>query len=150
MPYFFKQGEASMGVVMDIVYEGELNCTATHGPSGNVLRTDAPMDNGGKGEAFSPTDLVATALGSCMVTIMAKVAEQSGLDLKGTRIQVIKEMTTTPPRRIKELIVQIDLPNGHKFSAADKRKLEAAAKTCPVKQSLHPDVDVRMTFAYPE
>jgi len=139
-----------MGVVMDIVYEGQLNCTATHGPSGSCLMTDAPVDNGGKGEAFSPTDLVATALGTCMVTIMGKVAEQTGLDIKGTRIQIIKEMTATGPRRIKELTVKIDLPAGLKLSTVDKRKLEAAANTCPVKQSLHPDIDVRMTFVYPE
>jgi len=138
-----------MGVVMDIVYEGGLNCTATHGPSGNTLRTDAPVDNGGKGEAFSPTDLVATALGCCMITIMDKEACSSGLDLRGTRIQVIKEMTTAGTRRIKELAVKIDLPAGLTLSAADKRKIEAAADTCPVKQSLHPDVDVRVTFAYP-
>lgn len=139
-----------MGVVMDIVYEGGLNCTATHGPSGNCLTTDAPVDNGGKGEAFSPTDLVATALGACMVTIMGKVAEQSGLDIKGTRIQVVKDMTTTGTRRIQALMVKIELPYGLKLSEADKRKLEAAADTCPVKQSLHPDIDVRVEFTYPE
>jgi putative redox protein len=139
-----------MGVMMDIVYEGELNCTATHGPSGNCLTTDAPVDNGGKGAAFSPTDLVATALGTCMVTIMGKVAEQSGLDIRGTRISVMKDMTTTGIRRIQTLTVKIDLPAGLGLSDADKRKLEAAANTCPVKQSLHPEVGVRITFAYPE
>jgi putative redox protein len=85
-----------------------------------------------------------------MVTIMGKVGEQSGLDIKGTRIQVIKEMTATGPRRIKELSVKFDLPAGLKLSPGDKRKLEAAANTCPVKQSLHPDIAVRMTFVYPE
>lgn len=139
-----------MGVVMDIVYEGELNCTATHGPSGICLNTDAPVDNGGKGANFSPTDLVATALGSCIVTIMGIVAGRSGIELKGTHIQVVKEMTTTPPRRIRELSVKIDLPAGLALSEDDKKKLEAAANTCPVKQSLHPDINVLMTFAYPE
>jgi len=139
-----------MGVVMDIVYEGQLNCTAIHGPSGDTLRTDAPVDNGGKGGAFSPTDLVATALGTCMATIMGKVAEQSGLDIKGTRIQVVKDMTTTGTRRIQALTVRIELPVGLKLSVADKRRLEAAADTCPVKKSLHPDIDVRITFVYPE
>jgi len=89
-------------------------------------------------------------LGTCMVTIMGKVAEQSGLDIKGTRISVLKEMTTSGVRRIQALTVKIDLPFGLGLSPADRRKLEAAANTCPVKQSLHPDVDVRVTFAYPE
>jgi len=139
-----------MGVVMDIVYEGGLNCTATHGPSGNCITTDAPVDNGGKGRAFSPTDLVATALGTCMVTIMGKVAEQSGLDIKGTRIQVVKDMTTTGTRRIQALTVKIEMPAGLRLRDEDKRKLEAAADTCPVKQSLHPDILVRVEFMYPE
>ncbi len=139
-----------MGVVMDIVYEGQLNCTAIHGPSGDTLRTDAPVDNGGKGRAFSPTDLVATALGACMVTIMGKVAEQSGLDIKGTRIQVVKDMTTTGTRRIQALTVKIEMPAGLILSEAEKRKLAAAADTCPVKQSLHPDILVRVEFMYPE
>ena len=104
-----------MGVVMDITYEGNLNCTATHGPSGMCLRTDAPVDNGGKGETFSPTDLVGTALGTCIITIMGKKAERLGLDIAGTRLRVVKEMTTAPPRRIGRLEVDIDFArrSGH-------------------------------------
>jgi putative redox protein len=138
-----------VAVEMDIRYEGELRCSATHGPSRDTLTTDAPVDNGGKGAAFSPTDLVATALGTCMVTIMGLVAERGGLDLNGTRVRVVKDMASDPVRRIGALAVTVTLPPGRKFSAADREKLERAARTCPVKQSLHPDVNVRVEFVYP-
>jgi hypothetical protein len=85
-----------MAVEVDITYEGWLQRTASHGPSGNTITTDAPVDNGGRGEAFSPTDLVAAALGTCIITVMALVAQRSGSDLKGTHIHVIKEMTFGP------------------------------------------------------
>jgi len=137
-----------MGVEIDIVYEGGLHCHATHGPSRNTVTTDAPVDNGGKGAAFSPTDLVATALGSCMVTIMGLVAERNGLDLNGTRIHVVKDMVTNPVRRIGTLTVQISLPPGRSFGNGDRGKLERAAQTCPVRQSLHPDIDVKVEFVY--
>lgn len=133
-----------MGVEIDIVYQGELRCHATHGPSKNTLVTDAPVDNGGKGSAFSPTDLVATATGACMLTIMGLVAQRSGLDLNGTRVHVVKEMVADPVRRIGTLTVMITLPAGRSFSADDRAKLERAAQTCPVKQSLHPDVKVKV------
>jgi putative redox protein len=139
-----------MSVEMDIRYEGDLRCAATHGPSRDTLTTDAPVDNGGKGAAFSPSDLVATALGACMVTLMGLVAKRTGLDLNGTRVHVVKEMVSEPVRRIGTLAVTVTLPPGRAFSAADREKLERAAKTCPVKQSLHPDVNVRMEFVYPE
>lgn len=138
-----------MGVEMDIVYEGALRCTATHGPSGNTLVTDAPVDNGGKGAAFSPTDLVGTALGACMLTIMGLLAERTGLALQGTRIHVVKEMTAVPVRRIQKLLVTVTLPSGLNLSPVDRKKLEAAAHTCPVKQSLHPDIEVTVSFVYP-
>ena len=89
-----------MAVEINITYEGGLLCTATHGPSGTTLTTDAPVDNGGKGAVFSPTDLVATALGTCMATIMGLVAERNNLNIDGLQIQVIKEMTADPVRRI--------------------------------------------------
>ncbi len=139
-----------MAVEIDVAYAGSLHCEATHGPSGRTLVTDAPTDNGGKGETFSPTDLVATALGACLVTIMGLLAERTGLDIDGTRIHVTKEMTSVPLRRIGALKVTVTLPAGRRFSAEDRRKLENAAGTCPVRQSLHPDVNVEMHFVYPD
>ena len=139
-----------MGVDIDVIYEGDLHCQAIHRPSKNQLVTDAPVDNGGKGAAFSPTDLVATALGSCMVTIMGKVAQRSNLPLEGTRIHVVKDMAADPVRRIGCLSVTISIPKGSQLLAKDRAKLEAAAATCPVKQSLHPDVKIVTTFVYEE
>ena len=92
-----------MAVTIDVEYVGDLHCEAVHGPSGIRLMTDAPVDNGGKGEAFSPTDLAATALGTCLVTIMGIVAQRHGWDLTGTRVRVVKEMTAVPMRRIGAL-----------------------------------------------
>ena len=138
-----------MAVEINITYEGGLLCTATHGPSRNTLNTDAPVDNGGKGAAFSPTDLVATALGACMATIMGLVAQRSQLNIDGLQIQVIKEMTADPVRRIGTLKTRLVFPPGSSLSPADRARLEAAAKACPVKQSLHPDVATPMEFVYP-
>jgi len=137
-----------MGVEINIDYIGDLQCTATHGPSMQVLTTDAPMDNGGKGSAFSPTDLVATALGGCMLTIMGIVAQRNGLDISGSKAQVIKEMVSTPIRRIGKLTVVITLPQSLKLNSSDRAKLENAAMTCPVKQSLHPDVQLDIQFQH--
>ncbi len=138
-----------MAVEINIKYEGGLNCTATHGPSCNTLTTDAPVDNGGKGAAFSPTDLVATALGTCMATVMDLVAKRNNLDIAGLQIQVIKEMTADPVRRIGSLKTRLVFPAGKPLTPTDRAKLEAAAKACPVKQSLHPDVKTPMEFVYP-
>jgi len=138
-----------MAVEINITYEGGLHCTATHGPSRNTLATDAPVDNGGKGAAFSPTDLVATALGTCMATVMDLVAQRNKLDIAGLQIQVIKEMTADPVRRIGSLKTRLVFPQGRLLSAADRAKLEAAARACPVKQSLHSDVKTPMEFVYP-
>jgi putative redox protein len=135
-----------MAVEIDIVYQGNLRCVATHGPSQQVLSTDAPVDNGGKGEAFSPTDLVATGLGACVMTIMDLVARRNGLDLTGMKVHVIKEMASTPVRRIAALQAVVSLPPGLVLSATDRAKLEHAAQTCPVKQSLHPDIQVTIRF----
>src|ERR1700743_237867 len=95
-----------------ITYEGELRTVATHVQSGTEIETDAPTDNQGKGESFSPTDLVATALGSCMATIMGIYARQKEIDLDGMRIEVAKEMTSAPPRRIAKLTSDIWMPEG--------------------------------------
>ena len=125
-----------------IEYGGELHCTATHGPSARKLETDAPVDNQGKGESFSPTDLVATALGTCMATIMGIYAQRHGIDLKGMKIEVTKEMTQTPPRRIARLASQIWMPP----HLARNTALEQAALTCPVHQSLHLDIEKPVVF----
>jgi putative redox protein len=139
-----------MAVTIDIAYAGELHCRATHGPSGQSFTTDAPTDNGGKGQAFSPTDLVATALGACLATVMGIFARREGLDLDGTRVQVVKEMVSDPVRRIGALTVRVVFPAGRNFSARDRACLERTAHTCPVRQSLHPDVRVDIQFEYPE
>ena len=138
-----------MAVEIDIIYQGGLHCTATHGPSQQTLITDAPVDNGGKGAAFSPTDLVATALGACMATIMGLVAQRNNLNIDGLKIQVAKEMVSDPVRRIGTLKTRLIFPVGATFSPADRAKLEASARACPVKQSLHPDIKLPIEFVYP-
>ena len=97
-------------VMLTSTYEGGLRCRATHGPSGTTLITDAPVDNHGKGESFSPTDLVATALGACMMTIMGIVAERHGLDLTGMKAETVKEMSKDSPRRIAGLRTRLTVP----------------------------------------
>lgn len=133
-------------VKIDLTYTGGLHCAATHGPSGRTLETDAPVDNHGRGESFSPTDLVATALGACMSTVMGIYAESRGIDLSGMKLAVSKEMTTTPPRRIARITTEIWFPAGVKKDPA----LERAALTCPVHASLHPEVEKPITFHYAE
>ena len=139
-----------MSVTIDVLYEGQLRCSARHGPSGQTLSTDAPKDNMGKGESFSPTDLVATALGTCQVTIMGIVAQRHNLDLSGTRVQVVKEMALAPLRRIASLRVTITVPaeRAVTLSAEDRQKLEKAVLTCPVHASLHPEISAPVEFKY--
>ena len=139
-----------MAVEINLVYEGQLRCAATHGPSGAKLSTDAPVDNHGTGESFSPTDLVATALGACVMTIMGIVAERNQIDLTGTRIHVTKEMVQQPIRRIGRLPVTVTIPadKAAKVAAADRTKLETATRHCPVHQSLHPDIDSPIEFVW--
>ena len=135
-------------VKINIVYEGGLRCRLTHEQSGSVITTDAPKDNMGKGEAFSPTDLVAAGLGSCMLTVMGIVATRHAIDLKGTAVDVTKEMVTEPIRRIGTITVTFRMAPG---IPADKRAmLEHAAHTCPVHKSLHPDVQAPVQFIYPD
>jgi putative redox protein len=133
-------------VQIAIEYSGELRCTAVHGPSGTQLHTDPPVDNHGRGESFSPTDLVATALGTCMLSIMAIFAERHGISLLGTKLTVAKEMTAVPVRRIARLTteIRVPLPADHAYREA----LERAALTCPVHQSLHPEVEKPITFIW--
>lgn len=134
-------------VQVDVVYRGGLRCEARHGPSGNTLLTDAPADNQGKGEAFSPTDLVATALGTCIATIMGIVAEREKIDLSGLKITVEKEMAADPPRRIARLAARVVFPRP--LDETQRTKLERAAKGCPVHQTLHGKVEMPVEFVYP-
>jgi putative redox protein len=120
------------------IYSGELRTKAEHLQSGNILITDAPLDNQGKGEAFSPTDLLATSLGSCMLTIMGISAREHGFDIDGTRIKITKVMASNP-RRVSEVILEFTFPH-QQYTAKQKKLLEIASKTCPVSQSLHPDL----------
>jgi putative redox protein len=136
-----------MAVEIQLEYLGDLHCRATHGPSKSVLTTDAPVDNGGRGELFSPTDLCATALGSCVLTVMGLYARRKGLDIAGATAQVTKEMTSTPVRRIGRLTVAVTLPPRANLSADDRAALERAAGTCPVKQSLHPEIALEISLA---
>jgi putative redox protein len=131
-------------VEINITYDGDLRCTAAHGPSGTILQTDAPKDNMGKGESFSPTDLVATALGTCMMTVMGIAARKMEIDLTGTRVRVLKEMAAAPARRIARLTVEFSLPRA--ITPEQRRQLESAAHACPVSKSLGADVDIPVTF----
>lgn len=126
-------------------YQGELRTLCTHEGSGEILQTDAPLDNHGKGEYFSPTDLLATALASCMLTIMGLAADQKyKVDISGARASVEKIMSTTTPRRISVLEVVLHIP--YTFSADIQAGLEKAAMSCPVHASLHPDIKQNITF----
>jgi putative redox protein len=127
-------------------YDGDLSCTVLHGPSGTRLLTDAPRDNEGQGRSYSPTDLVATALASCTLTVMGIVARRHGIDLTGATSHVEKHMSQSP-RRIGRLPVVITIPG--RLSPEQKKLLEAAAHGCPVHKSLHPDVDAPIAFVYP-
>ncbi|MGZ3690534.1 MAG: OsmC family protein [Pseudobdellovibrio sp.] len=132
-------------VRMSAIYTGEKHCTAKHEPSQSLLDTDAPKDNQGKGEAFSPTDLIATALGTCMLTTMAIQGEPQGIDLKRSRLSIEKEMASNP-RRVASLKTVIEMPASVPL---DKRKfLEDAALNCPVKASLHPSMQIPVEFRY--
>ncbi len=131
-------------VEVSIKYTGDLHCDATHGPSQSKIATDAPTDNKGKGEAFSPTDLLATALGTCMSTTVGIKAQELGLDLRGMTVSVQKEMSKDPPRRIIGLPseVHIPLPKNH----PQREVLEHTALNCPGHKSLPPQINRPTTF----
>lgn len=133
-------------VSIQVEYEGDLRCRAVHGPSGVELITDAPVDNHGRGESFSPTDLVATALATCMATVIGIKARQKGIDPAGMTLHVEKHMSQDSPRRIVALPIRISMP-----LAADHPErplLEAVALACPVLQSLHPDIAKQVTWEW--
>ena len=131
---------------MNILYTGQLHCELTHEPSGSKIETDAPKDNAGKGEHFSPTDLVGAALASCVLTTIGIVAQRDGVSIEGASAIVVKEMITQPTRRIGSLSVQIKMPAA--LSDELRKKYETAAHHCPVHKSLHPDVKIPMEFIY--
>lgn len=133
-------------VEITIDYEGELRCRATHGPSGEKLATDAPVDNNGKGESFSPTDLMATALGGCMATIMGIVAQRKEISLEGLNIVVGKIMSEDMPRRIAKLPVKISMPLPE--DSPYKDMMINAALTCPVHKSLHESIEVPIDWQW--
>jgi len=133
-------------VHVDVDYQGKLRCEAVHQPSGTALHTDEPVDNHGLGESFSPTDLVATALASCMATIMGIVADRNEVDLTGLKVGVDKSMSTSPPRRISQLAIQIEMPIPEDHPKAEMLKNGALA--CPVHKSLHPEVEVPIKWIW--
>ncbi|GGH62640.1 putative OsmC-like protein [Filimonas zeae] len=131
----------------EIIYKGELRTEARHLQSATIIETDAPVDNQGKGERFSPTDLVATALGSCMLTIMGIKARDMQIDLAGTQIAITKIMAADP-RRIGEIQVAFTFPASLQLSDKDKTILENAARHCPVAKTLHPDLVQSISFGW--
>lgn len=135
-------------VEIKLAYEGNLHCSAVHQPSGNALVTDAPLDNNGLGQAFSPTDLLATALGACMATVIGIVAKRKEIPVEGMTVNVRKFMSDDQPRRVKrlELDISIPLPESH----PDRKLLESAARGCPVHHSIHPDIEVEMNWQWQE
>ena len=133
-------------VRVEMEYQGDLHCVSVHTPSGTALATDAPVDNQGRGESFSPTDLTATSLGTCMLTTMGIVARTLNVDFTGATATVEKEMSSTPPRKISRLTVAIRMPRT--TSPENQQRLENAAQACPVKRSLHPDIETPIEFVW--
>lgn len=135
-------------VKLQVTYEGGLHCNLKHIASGSQIATDAPKDNHGKGETFSPTDLVSSALGACMLTIMGIVAGRHNIKLEGAEVEVTKEMVQEPVRRIGKLTVNFKMPKG--IPQKERALLERAAETCPVHKSLHPDIEIPIHYSYPD
>ena len=135
-----------MSVKVTGSYKGDLHCVAKHGPSQSEIETDAPVDNRGKGEAFSPTDLIGTSMATCMTTIMGIRAQDQGWDLTGLQFEVTKEMATEGPRRVARITIQFTMPAD--LPEAARLVLEEAAHTCPVYGSLHPDVEKPIHFVW--
>ncbi len=136
---------SSNPITVKTLYQGDLRTQAEHVRSGNQITTDAPVDNQGKGEAFSPTDLLAASFTSCMLTIMGIAAREHGFSIDGTRAETTKIMQASP-RKVAELVVHFDIPNAEQLSESQKRILKRAAETCPVHLSLHPDLKKTVSF----
>ena len=126
-------------VNVSITYTGDLHCDASHGPSGSTLATDAPTDNKGKGESFSPTDLVATALATCMATTAGIAAQDHGIDLSGMSVKIEKHMSKDAPRRIVGLPSEVHIPLSSKIP--QRALIENAILNCPVHKSLPPEIE---------
>ena len=131
---------------VETLYTGQIRTESTHVRSGTKLITDAPVDNHGRGEFFSPTDLVATALGTCMITIIGIAATSQGFDIDGTRISITKIMADNP-RRIAEIVVELTFPHDH-YTEQQKRLIEFTTRNCPVSLSLHPDLKQTVSIKY--
>ena len=129
-----------------IIYTGDLKTQATHSKTGNQLITDAPLDNKGRGETFSPTDLLVTSLGTCMLTVMGIAAQENNIAIDNTQVRVTKIMANTP-RRVSEVIIEFDMPK-KSYSVQEKGLLENAAINCPVIKSMHPDFKQTIKFNY--
>lgn len=134
-----------MAITVHTRYLGDLRTEATHVQSGNSITTDAPLDNQGRGEFFSPTDMLAASLASCMLTIMGIGARTHGYSIEGTEVDITKVMGTAP-RRVVEIIVEFNFPTD--YDTKSKRVIEAAARECPVANSLHPDLKQTIIFNY--
>ena len=126
-------------------YRGELRCEATHHGSGAVLITDAPIDNAGKGEEFSPTDLLATSVATCMLTIMGITAKSRNWSIEGSTADVEKQMTQSGPRKVEKLRVHLKLP--HQLSNEQRSLLQRVAEQCPVKRSLDPSIHLELIWS---
>lgn len=131
-----------------VCYNGGLRTTATHLLSGTVIETDAPLDNNGQGQRFSPTDLLATALGSCMLTIMGILADRNNWNLEGTDCEVEKIMLADP-RRVGTVNMSVSFPPTSPTNQKDRKMLEQAALNCPVFKSIHPDLITNVSFNWP-
>ncbi len=129
-----------------LVYKGELRCEVVHNQSGTIIETDAPTDNNGKGEKFSPTDLVSVALTSCMVTTMAIKCENKALRFDDAKAHIQKIMSSDAPRRIVGINITFDFPKDFNASELEKEQLIRIARSCPVEKSIHPDIVVNVVF----
>jgi putative redox protein len=138
-----------MAMTSSVIYEGDLRTTCIHLQSGSPFETDAPTDNQGKGERFSPTDLLATSLASCMLTTMAIRAFELEPLFKNVKIDVEKIMTTNP-RRVSKINLTFHFPDGFSLTHEEEAMLEKIAWTCPVKESIHPDIALDVKFNWPE
>jgi putative redox protein len=128
-----------------IVYTGQLRCSATHNQSGSVIETDAPTDNRGKGERFSPTDLLCVSLGTCIITTMGIKAADMGIDLNGATLQVQKHMFSEP-RRVGKIEVTLSFPASLQLEEKDKTILQRTGDNCPVQKSIHPDIETVVVY----
>jgi putative redox protein len=128
-----------------IIYTGQLRCSATHNQSGTVIETDAPTDNRGKGERFSPTDLLCVSLGTCIITTMGMKAIDMGINLNGTTLQVQKHMLGDP-RRVGSIDVTLGFPASLQLEEKDRIILQRIGDNCPVQKSIHPDIKTNVVY----